>query len=251
MNNLKNNKAFQTVIGCGTLYLAFILWKDGWFEWLFNGRNDSEGFSNTQLWLAIGSAILSFVQLVGICTICIVSGVLPHVETMLTFAAKQIKKLAVVAKEFISKSKNRPPDDGESWDWRPLAAILLSWALWSGGQLSSIWETIVNVLPDAVDVISDKPAAILFSVSPETATDGQLAVSSSLVVEDLLQANGVERRMYSGDQSQEFAEPWVGSAMDAAPDAENVMVLYYPNGSIELADIPTSVEQMERLANGW
>lgn len=251
MTKLTENKTFQVIVGAGTLWLAWVLYRDGWLDWLRSGRDDQEGFSNTQLWVAIGSAVISFLQMVGIATIAIASGVLPHCETMLTFAAEQLKKLAATARDFITKNNNRPTADGESWDWRPLAVIILSWVLWSGGQLQTIWDSLINVIPDSVDVITSKPAAILFSVDPETATDGQLAVASSVLVEDMMQKAGVERRMYSSHQDQEVAEAWVGQAMQAAPDDDNVLVLYYQNGQIEILDAPDSIQEMEDIAGGW
>lgn len=251
MTKLTENKTFQVIVGAGTLWIAWVLYRDGWLDWFLNDRNDQEGFSNTQLWVAIGSAVIAFLQMLGIATIAVVSGVLPHAETMVTFAAEQLKKLAANAREFITKNNNRPTADGESWDWRPLAVIILSWVLWSGGQLQSLWDAFINVIPDSVDVITSKPAAILFSVDPETATDGQLAVASSVLVEDMMQQAGIERRMYSSQQEPEVAEPWVGQAMKAAPDDDNVLVLYYQSGQIEILDIPGSVQGMEDIARGW
>lgn len=251
MTKLTENRSFRVILGAFVLWITWNLYKDGWLNWLISGRNDQEGFSNSQFWLALGSLCINFLEMLGIATIAVVSGVLPHVETMVAFAAEQLKKLAATAREFISKNNNRPTADGESWDWRPLAVIILSWVLWSGGQLQSIWDAFISVIPDSVDVITSKPAAILFSVDPETATEGQLAVASSVLVEDMMQEAGIERRMYSSQQEQEVAEPWVGQAMKAAPNDDNVLVLYYQGGQIEILDIPGSVQGMEDITSGW
>lgn len=250
MSKLTNNRTFNIIIGAATLYFAFSLWRDGWFDWFLNGRDDSEGYSNSQLWITLGSLVLSFLEMVGIATIAIVTGVLPHVETMFTWAAKQLKALIQSARDSISKKDDSSPN-GEQWDWRPLAVILLSWMLWTGGQLESLWNVLIDAIPDRVDVVQDKPAAILFSVDPASATDGQLAVSSSIVVEELMRSKGIERRMYSSMQEREAAEPWVGQAMQAAPDGANSLIIYGRDGSVEVLDIPASLSEMEAIANGW
>jgi len=59
MTKLTDNKTFQVMVGAGTLWLAWVLYRDGWLDWLRSGRDDQDGFSNTQLWVAIGSACLA------------------------------------------------------------------------------------------------------------------------------------------------------------------------------------------------
>ena len=250
MTKLTNNRTFNIMVGAGTLYFAFSLWRDGWFDWFLNGQDDSEGYSSSQLWITLGSLVLSFLEMVGIATIAIVTGVLPHVETMFTWAAKQLKTLIKTARDSISKKDASLPD-GETWDWRPLAAIILSWMLWSGGQLESLWNVVINAIPDRVDVVSHRPAAILFSVDPAMATEGQLAVASSVAVEEMMQAKGIERRMYSSMQDRENAEGWVGQAMQAAPDGENSLIIYNQNGALQVLKIPSTIPEMEAIADGW
>jgi hypothetical protein len=162
---MKDNKAAQTIVGALVLYVIFKLWSAGYFS----PAEESEGFSNTDLWLAVGSAILSFVQLVGLISISIALKLLPAFETMANWAAGQIKGLIEKAKESISQEKKA---EG-SWDWRPLAMVILSYLLWSGGQLAVIWERIKDVVPNAVEVISDKPIGILFSVDKSTSVGDQ------------------------------------------------------------------------------
>ena len=121
MPKLKENKAFQTIVGGAVLYLLFILWRDGWIDAILRRNEDPEGFEGPEVWIAVGQALLSFVQLVDIVTIGIVSGVLPHLESMLEFLGKQIKSLLEQAKVFVAKNKDAEP--GEQWNWKPLAAI--------------------------------------------------------------------------------------------------------------------------------
>jgi hypothetical protein len=117
MSKLTNNRTFNIIVGAATLYFAFSLWRDGWFDWFLNGRDDSEGYSNSQLWITLGSLVLSFLEMVGIATIAIVTGILPHAETTVTWAAKQLKALIQSARDSISKKDDSSPN-GEQWDWR-------------------------------------------------------------------------------------------------------------------------------------
>ena len=55
MTKLTENKTFQVIVGAGTLWLAWVLYRDGWLDWLRSGRDDqdeklfclSTGFLNT------------------------------------------------------------------------------------------------------------------------------------------------------------------------------------------------------------
>jgi hypothetical protein len=139
MTKLRDNRAFQTVVGGAVLYLTFRLWQEGLFDRLLN-KDDPEGFEGPEVWLAVGQALLSFVQLVGIITIGIVSGILPHLESMLEFLGKQLRGLFDKGKEFVAKNKDA--QTGEQWNWKPLAAIVLSWFLYANGILGEAWEVI-------------------------------------------------------------------------------------------------------------
>jgi len=244
MSDIKQNKTFQFIVGAGTLWVAWALYRDGWLSWMFNGRDESGGFSNTQLWLAIGSALISFVQLIGICTIGVVSGVLPHATVFVEWAVEQIKKLIEKLKAGASKDK---PD----WDWRPLAAIVLSYVLWTGGQLQDIWSLLRDAFPQRIVETESTPEFLVFSSNSESATDGQLSVSSSLLVEEMLEAKGVERRSYDSSQEAINAEPWISQAMNQSPDEQSNMILIYPSGKAEIREIPSSVSEMEDIISAW
>jgi hypothetical protein len=240
---MKSNKAAQTIVGALVLYVIFKLWSAGYFS----PAEESEGFSNTDLWLAIGSSVLSFVQLVGLIAISIALKLLPAFETMANWAAGQIKSLIEKAKESISKDKK---EEG-SWDWRPLAMVVLSYLLWSGGQLGVIWERIKDVVPDAIEVISDKPIGILFSVDKSTSIGDQWLTANSVLTEQLLESKGVERRLLSSDQDAGSSEPWVFEAVEKAPDGANSMILYYEDGRTVTRKMPEDFDELQRIANAW
>ncbi|MCP4898492.1 MAG: hypothetical protein GY906_16075, partial [bacterium] len=136
MSSVKENKAFQTIVGAGVIYIGFVLWRDGWVEWAFSSQ-PQEGFGNGQLLVALGAAILSFVQLVGIVTIGIVSGVLPHLDGLGDKAAELIRRGLASARGALSDYRNRDKPE-RSWDWKPLAAIILAVVLLRGGVLPKI-----------------------------------------------------------------------------------------------------------------
>ncbi len=240
---MKSNKAAQTIVGALVLYVIFKLWSAGYFS----PAEESEGFSNTDLWLAIGSSVLSFVQLVGLISISIALKLLPAFETMANWAAGQIKGLIEKTKESISKDKK---EEG-AWDWRPLAMVVLSYLLWSGGQLGVIWERVKDVVPDAIEVISDKPIGILFSVDKSTSIGDQWLTANSVLTEQLLESKGVERRLLSSDQDAGSSEPWVFEAVEKAPDGANSMILYYEDGRTVTRKMPEDFDELQRIANAW
>ena len=240
---MKSNKAAQTIVGALVIWTVFKLWSAG----SFSPAEESEGFSNTDLWLAIGSSVLSFVQLVGLIAISIALKLLPAFETMANWAAGQIKGLIEKAKESISKDKK---EEG-AWDWRPLAMVILSYLLWSGGQLGVIWERIKDVVPDAIEVISDKPIGILFSVDKSTSIGDQWLTANSVLTEQLLESKGIERRLLSSDQNAGSSEPWVFEAVEKAPDGANSMILYYEDGRTVTRKMPEDFDELQRIANAW
>lgn len=240
---MRDNKAAQTIVGALVLYVAFKLWSAGYFS----PAEESEGFSNTDLWLAIGSSILSFVQLVGLLSISIALKLLPAFETMADYVFGQLKALIEKAKDSISKEKK---EEG-AWDWRPLAMIILSYLLWSGGQLGVIWERIKDVVPDAIEVISDKPIGILFSVDKSTSIGDQWLTANSVLTEQLLESKGIERRLLSSDQDAGSSEPWVFEAVEKAPDGANSMILVYEGGRTATRNIPKDFDELQRLADAW
>jgi hypothetical protein len=129
--------------------------------------------------------------------------------------------------------------------------VVLSYLLWSGGQLGVIWERIKDVVPDAIEVISDKPIGILFSVDKSTSIGDQWLTANSVLTEQLLESKGVERRLLSSDQDAGSSEPWVFEAVEKAPDGANSMILYYEDGRTVTRKMPEDFDELQRIANAW
>lgn len=244
MSNLKSNKAFQTIIGAGMIYLIFILWRDGWFEAILNRDEDPEGFEGPEIWIAVGQALLSFVQLVGIVTIGIVSGILPHVESMLEFLGKQLKSLLEQAKVFVAKNKDAEP--GEQWNWKPLAAIVLSWVLWSNGALTEVWDVIKDTITNEEIIPEGKPKAVAFLLTT-TANQNQLDLAYSKKLDQFFESRNIERRTILSNQEVEAAEPWLKEIVESNRKSESFLAIYYDEADIKYIDIPSSISDAMRL----
>lgn len=246
MTKLKDNRTFQFIVGCATLYVLYVvLIREGWMAWFLADDEQVEGFGDSsQLLVLVISALVNFCTLCGIITIGIVSNVLPHVNVFLDFATRKIKEL-------IAKLRDGASKDKEDWDWRPLAAIVLSYVLWTGGQLQNVWSLLRDATLDRIENTESKPEFLIFSTDSDSATEGQLSVINSLLVEDMLDAEGVERRSYDSEQTASNAEPWVAQAMQAAADDENKMVLIYSDGRARIDDIPSSIRGMQEVISAW
>ena len=240
---MKDNKAAQTIVGTLVLYVLFKLWMAGFFS----QPEKSEGFSGPELWASLFAIVLSFIQLIGLITISISLKLLPAFEVMLSFISKSLQSGLEKAKSYVLNSKTE-----SGWDWRPLAAVILTWMLWSQGQLSNLWDRVIDLAPDAVDVINvDKPLGILFSVDEDSSTDEQLLLASSIGVERLLTDKNIERRVLSSLQDSGTSEPWVQHAVEVAPDGQSSMVVVWPNGRAEVKQIPSSIARMQETVSGW
>ena len=240
---MKDNKAAQTIVGTLVLYVLFKLWMAG----VFSQPEESEGFSGPELWASLFAIVLSFIQLTGLITISIALKLLPAFVVMLSFISKSLQSGLEKAKSYVVNSKTE-----SGWDWRPLAAVILTWMLWSQGQLSNLWDRVIDLAPDAVDVINvDKPLGILFSVDEDSSTDEQLLLASSIGVERLLSEKNIERRVLSSLQDAGTSEPWVQHAVDVAPDGQSSMIIVWPNGQAEVKKIPSSLARMQEAVSGW
>lgn len=239
MNSLKENKAFQTIVGAAVLYVGFVLWRDGWVSWLFSSE-PKEGYSNGQLLVALGGALLSFVQLVGIATIGIVSGILPQFDGLFDWIAKGIKDGTQWLKNKVEERKSKPAVvNGEpaEWDWRPIAAIALAFFLWNNGTLDRIGQWIRNLVPNVV-VDDLKPQGVVFFIGDD-AKGGQLDVASSIIVDDTLDSARIERRMYRLDQSVAGEDDWVQDAREAA--GNSTCLALWDGKNVRIKDIPSSI----------
>jgi hypothetical protein len=246
MSDLKSNKSLQFIVGAGVLYVAYIvLIREGWLAWMLSDPEEAEAFGDSsQLLLAIVSACVSFTQLIGLLTIGVVCNVIPHASAFMDFVGKQLRLSIQKLKAGADKNK-------ADWDWRPLAAIALSYALWTGGQIQDMWSLLLDAIPHRIENAESKPEFLIFSSDSASATDGQLSVINSLLVEDMLESEGVERRSYDSEQTASNAEPWVAQAMEAAPDDKNTMIMLYKNGRATIDEIPSSIEEMQEVIGAW
>ena len=75
MSELKQNKSFQFICGCLTIAFIWYLHKNQVFE-IFLSDNEGEGLESAPLATLILTSLVSAIQLVGIISIGIVSGIL-------------------------------------------------------------------------------------------------------------------------------------------------------------------------------
>ena len=246
MTKLRDNRAFQTVVGGAVLYLTFRLWQEGVFDRLLN-KDESEVFEGPEVWIAVGQALLSFVQLVGIITIGIVSGILPHLESMLEFLGKQLRGLFDKGKEFVAKNKDAQP--GEQWNWKPLAAIVLSWFLYANGILGEAWEVIKDNITNEEVLPQGKPEAVAFLIDPTTATSNQMDVVYSQKLDQFFEQKKIERRTISTDQSVEMAEPWLREIVDQKTGEGSLLAIYFEKDDVKYISIPDNIQDTQKLFN--
>jgi len=151
--NLKENKSFQFVIGLATIWFGWVLYRDGWLH-LF-ATEGSDGYGSAE-WAALGATLLasavSFVQLIGILTIGVLSGLLPHVEEGARWLGRLVKRGSEKAVQAAKDWKNAEKVEGE-WNWKPLAAAVLAGLLWTGGHLNTAWDWAWDNIPDIVEVL--------------------------------------------------------------------------------------------------
>ena len=153
LKNIRENKSAQFIAGLATIWFGWVLYRDGWLYAFSNPPE--EGFGDAQ-WAALAATLIgtavSFVQLIGILTLGVLSGLLPHVEE----GARLLRRLLVKAREKAAQAvkdwRNKEKVEGE-WNWKPLAAVVLAGVLWTGGQLGVIWDSIVDNIPNVIEVL--------------------------------------------------------------------------------------------------
>lgn len=97
MNELRGNKSFQFICGCGTLALLFFMWENNVFSFLLDDE-PSEGMESVSLVTLVLTSLVSAVQFVGILSIAIVSGVLkPLAEWTVDAVRARFPKVDAVA----------------------------------------------------------------------------------------------------------------------------------------------------------
>ena len=86
---LKQNKSFQFLVGAFVLFLAWKCYTLGIFDFLWADEN-AEGFESVNLLALVATAAVSAVQLVGVCAILIVSGLVIGLASLGVNIIKQI-----------------------------------------------------------------------------------------------------------------------------------------------------------------
>ncbi len=103
MNELRSNKSFQFICGCGTLALVYYMYMNGDFSFLLDDE-PPEGMESVSLATLVLTSVVSAVQLVGILSIAIVSGVLkPLAEWTVDAVRARFPKVDAVAEQVEKK----------------------------------------------------------------------------------------------------------------------------------------------------
>ena len=99
MSQLKSNKSFQFICGCGTLALLFFMWKNNVFSFLVTDE-PPEGMESVSLATLAISSLVSAIQLIGILSLAVVSGLLkPFAEWTVDEVKDRFPKKASVQNE--------------------------------------------------------------------------------------------------------------------------------------------------------
>ena len=97
MNEIKSNKSFHFICGCGTLALLYFMYSNGVFSFLLDDE-PPEGMESVSLATLVLTSLVSAVQLVGILSIAIVSGILkPLAEWTVDSVRAKLPKVDAIA----------------------------------------------------------------------------------------------------------------------------------------------------------
>ena len=240
MKGLQENKVAQTIIGSGVIYIGFLLWRDGWFSAFF--ADPAEGMRSSQLAWELAAAVLSFVQLVGIVTMGVAFKILPHVDD---FAAGVLRWLRATVPSLWARWRNRQPRAKGSFDWRPLAALVLLWVLWNGGHLHRAYDWAKSLI--AKEEVLGKPQAVIFVVGPEITAE-QMDVVQSRKIDQLLMSKKIERRAVRLSQDVSNSEKWLQDAVSAAKGRSALVAVA---GDLVVRDIPSDAGKLTELIESW
>lgn len=87
MDELKKNKSAQFIAGCGTLALVYFLYANNFFAFLFND-DPPEGMESVSLATLFLTSAVSAIQLIGIVSIGLVTGLLKPIAEWSVDAVK-------------------------------------------------------------------------------------------------------------------------------------------------------------------
>lgn len=88
---MRNNKAFQTIVGAFVVLTVFRLYREGWFDLLLQTPDDGDQVESVDLIAMLITAALSALQMVGLFAIGIVAGLLPVLQNLFDGAINLIK----------------------------------------------------------------------------------------------------------------------------------------------------------------
>ena len=183
MNDLKSNRSFRVLVGGFVIYVAFRLWQDGWFS---RSYDDADGFGNADLVLAVGSMVVNFLELVGIASIAVVSGILPELSKISDWIGNQFASL-------LERYKSGANKDDPAFDWRPLIVVVLLYLFISTGRASVLVDGIKRLI--GIDSVPTDVSSVIFFLDDD-ATSDQLAMANSAAVSDIFENRDIERRLY-------------------------------------------------------
>ncbi len=239
MTSLRDNKSFQVIIGAFVVYAAYRLWRSGVLLGFMAG--EPEGYGNTQLLLTVGVIVVDFLQLVGIAAIGIVSGILPELQSIVTWLQNWIRNV-------IDKYKAGSDNSTADFDWRPIIFIVIAYMLFSSGKLTVVYDLVRNLITPSIEPVSTYKSAIFWI--DDDATSEQKLLANSYAVEELFNEVNVERRLYYADQDVSGAEQWASSMVETlGGDGSSIMLLDVDGYATE-RPLPTTIEQIERLLDG-
>jgi len=236
MNDLKSNKSFRVLVGGFVIYVAFRLWQEGWFSASYN---DTDGFGNADLVLAVGAMVVNFLELVGIASIAVISGILPELSKISDWISNQFASL-------LERYKSGANKDDPSFDWRPLIVILLLYLFISTGRGLALIDSIKRLI--GIDTVPMDVSSAIFYLDND-ATSEQLAMSNSAAVADIFDSHSIERRLYYSEQELSDAEPWVQSQLQSAQLQSSKLLLTDANGETTVYEIPTELQTYESIAS--
>ena len=194
---MRNNKAFQTIIGAFVVITCWRLFREGWFDLLMSQPVDGDQVESVDLIAMLFGAVLSALQMVGLLCIGIVAGLLPLVQSLFDGAINLIKPS------------------------KPNIAIILVIVL----------VVFLFVRNDRqIDVAPDPELQNAIVIVPPV---GQAA---SMKVDQWATENGFEVRRYSENADLSTAEPYLQILFDEAIENAPCAVVS-KNGSLQVIQI--------------
>jgi hypothetical protein len=88
---MRNNKAFQTIVGAFVVLTVFRLYREGWFDLLLQTPDDGDQVESVDLIATLITAALSALQMAGLFAIGVVAGLLPVLQSVFDGAINLIK----------------------------------------------------------------------------------------------------------------------------------------------------------------